>query len=172
MGTLEGLLSFHDFGPQGSCPGVGLEVQNLDTLSVMQLFSFMLTPKDIMLEVSHPYDMGFCVFRWRSVWPIFHAWMILPYILMTIWWMNVILGIMDHWLHKIYGGHWPVFHGPAILLNILKTIWWIYFGHLANESVRCKLWPQNKCKSQWPIFYGSSDFVLHFEDYLIYEGHT
>ena len=28
MGTLEGLLPCHEFWPQGSCPGVGLEVKN------------------------------------------------------------------------------------------------------------------------------------------------
>ena len=27
IGTLEGLLSFHDSSPQGPCPGVGLEVK-------------------------------------------------------------------------------------------------------------------------------------------------
>ena len=27
MGTLEGLLTFHEFWPQGPCPGVGLEVK-------------------------------------------------------------------------------------------------------------------------------------------------
>ena len=28
IGTLKGLLSFHDIGPQGPCQGVGLEVKN------------------------------------------------------------------------------------------------------------------------------------------------
>ena len=34
--------------------------------------------------------------------PIFHDWMILPYILKTIWWMNVLLGIMGQCDTKIY----------------------------------------------------------------------
>ena len=32
MDTLEGLLTFHKFWPQGCCPGVGLEVKIWDTV--------------------------------------------------------------------------------------------------------------------------------------------
>ena len=53
---------------------------------------------------------------------------ILPYVLKTIWWMKVILWIMDqydtNWYHKIYVGQWPIFRGPVILLNIFKSVWW------------------------------------------------
>ena len=27
IGTLKGLISFHEFGPQGPCPGIGLKVK-------------------------------------------------------------------------------------------------------------------------------------------------
>ena len=35
-------------------------------------------------------------------WPIFHGPMILPYILKAIWWTNVIIGILDPYVAKIY----------------------------------------------------------------------
>ena len=61
-------------------------------------------------------------------WNIFHGPVILPYILKTIWWMKVILEIMNkcdkHWPHQIYLGHWPLFHSLVILQNMLKTVWW------------------------------------------------
>ena len=67
------------FLPWVQTPGVGLEVKTRTPYcSTTCTFSFMLTPKYIMLEISHPYDMGFCVLRWRSMWPVFHAWVILP----------------------------------------------------------------------------------------------
>ena len=60
-------------------------------------------------------------------WPIFHGTMILPYICKTIWWMKIILDIMDQCDTKIdhikYIGQWPTSHGPVILPYILKTIW-------------------------------------------------
>ena len=63
-----------------------------------------------------------------SQWPIFHDPVILPYTLKTIWWTNVIIGILDpcdDLRHKMYVCQWPTFHGPVILSYILKTIWWI-----------------------------------------------
>ena len=62
MGIMAGLLPIHTFWPQGSCPGVGLEVKkNYDTLkSVILLFLSLLTHSK---DISHPYDMSFCVLR-------------------------------------------------------------------------------------------------------------
>ena len=62
-------------------------------------------------------------------WPLFHGPMILLSIFKIIWWMKILLGIMDKcetkiWLHKMYLGQWPIFCSPVSLLNILKTIWW------------------------------------------------
>ena len=152
------LLSFHEFRPQGSCPGMGLEVKKLGHFKkCYTTFSFMLTPKDIMLEISHPYEWAFM--SWGegqcdiSCLSDFALYMYLEDYLMdechtwdngSVWHKN--------WPHTIYVGQWPTFHGPAIL-HILKTSWWINIKHLDNESVRCKLWPQNKCRSQWPIFH-------------------
>ena len=63
MDTLKGLLPCHKFWPQGSCPGVGLEVKIWDTLKSIA-FSLMRIPSNnIMSEFRHPNDLGFCVMR-------------------------------------------------------------------------------------------------------------
>ena len=65
----------------------------------------------------------------RSLWPIFHGSVILPYILNTICWINVTPGILvpcDPIIDvKIYLLVWPIFHGSVILPYILNTICWI-----------------------------------------------
>ena len=38
--------------------------------------------------------------------------------------------------------------------NILKTIWCMYIILSEYESVWPEVWPQNKCRSLWPIFHG------------------
>ena len=46
-----------------------------------------------------------------------------------------------------------IFDGPVILLYILKTDWLMNMKRLDYETV-WNLWPQNKCRSIWPIFQG------------------
>ena len=60
-------------------------------------------------------------------WSIFYGSAILLHILKTIWWRNVVLGIMDHCDSKdrpckIYVGQWPIFHGPLILPYIIVRL--------------------------------------------------
>ena len=66
----------------------------------------------------------------RSLWPIFHGSVILPYILNTICWINVTPGILvpcdpiiDVKISLLLV--WPIFHGSVILSYILNTICWI-----------------------------------------------
>ena len=64
----------------------------------------------------------------RSLWPIFHGPVILPYTLKTIWCMNIIIWDSesvwsDVWPQNKRKSLWPIFHGPVILPYILKTIW-------------------------------------------------
>ena len=59
-----------------------------------------------------------------SQWPIFYGPAMSLHILKTIWWRNVVLGIMDQcdskdWPCKIYVGQWPIFHGPLVLPYII-----------------------------------------------------
>ena len=56
MGTLEGLLTFHEFWPQG---GAGGENQG----HPKKASSFMITPSKDIRSVSHPYDPAFRVMR-------------------------------------------------------------------------------------------------------------
>ena len=45
-------------------------------------------------------------------------------------------------------------HSLVILPYILKTIWCMIVIFSDNKSVWLSLWPQNKYRSQWPIFHG------------------
>ena len=62
-------------------------------------------------------------------WPIFHGPVCLHYILKTIWWMHIILEMIDHFDTKsdlaknTYVS--DLFHGLVILLDILKTVRWM-----------------------------------------------
>ena len=93
-------------------------------------------------------------------WPMFHAPVVLPYILKTIWWTNVIIGILDpcdvkinhikcKWvsdLHFVVLWFW----------HILKTFWWRYIG--LKLLIPCDIkfvWPTNIYVGQWPIFCGT-----------------
>ena len=95
----------------------------------------------------------------RSLWPIFHGPLILPYILTTIWYMNTILWDYesvwpDVWPKNKCRSLWPLFHAPVILPYILKTIWYMTTRLWDYESVWPDVWPKNKCRSPWPIFHG------------------
>ena len=71
---------------------------------------------------------------------------ILPYIFNSVWWMHAMDNEWvwcDFWLRN-------KFHGPVILPYILKTVWFCMSIILCDsDSVRCKLWPQNKCKATY-----------------------
>ena len=106
----------------------------------------------------------FSVIRSRSLWSYFHAPVILPYILKTISWIYVILGILvlwhHHWQHNKCRSPWPLFHGPVILPHILNVnlcmniIIWDY------ELIWSNSWPKSKCRSLWPIFH--SPVILYY----------
>ena len=81
----------------------------------------------------------------------------LPYILKTIWYMNIIVrdnGLVWHdiWPQNKCRSLWPIFHDPVILPYTLKTIWCMTIIIWDNESVWPEIWPQNKYRSLWPIF--------------------
>ena len=95
----------------------------------------------------------------RSLWPIFHGSVILPYILNTICWLNVTPGILvpcdpmnDHLL---YLGHcdlyfmvqWFCLISWILLLDKCHT--WDISSMWPNE------WPLTISRSLWPIFHGS-----------------
>ena len=90
---------------------------------------------------------------------IFHGPVILPYILKTVWCMNIILQDYESvwpniWPQNKYRSLWPIFHGPVILPYILKTVWYMNTILWYYESEWPDVWPQNKCRSLWPIFHG------------------
>ena len=79
----------------------------------------------------------------------------LPNILKTIWWMNVILSNNESFDLKINIGQYDLYFTVQCFCLIswrLFNGWTSYFWD--NESVWHKLWVNNKCRSQWPIFHG------------------
>ena len=95
----------------------------------------------------------------RSLWPIFPDPVILPYILKTVWCMNIILQDYesvwpDIWPQNKCRSLWPIFNGPVILPYILKPIWYMNTILWDYESVWPDVRPKNKCRSLWPIFHG------------------
>ena len=85
----------------------------------------------------------FIVIRSRSLWHYFHAPVIVPYILNTISWINVILWILVLWRHKWHlnkcRSPWPIFHGPVILPYILNACS-VYKTMKNSEQQQCRSW--------------------------------
>ena len=123
-------------------------------------FSVMKTTwADRWLDFGQPCDIDLWVMKWRSARPIFHGPVILPYILKTVWCMNILLQNYesvwpDVWHKNKCRSLWPIFHGPVILPYILKIIWCMNIILWDYESVWHNIWPQNKCRSLWPLFHG------------------
>ena len=97
---------------------------------------------DLQISVGHCnlYFMvqSFCLISWR----LFDVW-------------TSLFGIMSQYDPKcdlkINIDHWPILLGPVIFLKIMwcmNIILWDY------GSVWSDVWPQNKCRSIWPIFHG------------------
>ena len=80
--------------------------------------------------------------KWcRSQWSIFCSPVILPYILSTIWWMNIKLWDNEwmgcnFWPQNESRSQWPIFHGPMILLLLIfafKNILVLLARHDSSE---------------------------------------
>ena len=87
--------------------------------------------------------------KWRSAWPIFHGSVILPYILNSIWCMNMIIWDNcsvwpDVWPQNKLRSLWPIFHSSVILPYILMTtcIWcvnmtvWVQFDRKFDLKIK------------------------------------
>ena len=97
--------------------------------------------------------------KWRSLWSIFYGPVILPCILKIIWCMNIIIWDYDSvWRYvwtQINVGHCDLyFMVKWFLPYILKTILCMNIIISDYESVWPKVWPENRHRSQWPIFHG------------------
>ena len=63
----------------------------------------------------------------RSLWPLFHGPVILPYIFKTFWYMNIIFQDNesvwpDIWSQNKCRSLWPTFHGPVIFLYLEDSL--------------------------------------------------
>ena len=130
------------------------------------------TYADSWSDMTQPCEMDLWIMKWRSTCPIFHGPVILPYILKTIWSMNITLWDCESVWHSIWPQNkcrslWPIFHGPVILPYSLKTfdIWTQYFGIMSQYD------PMFDLKIFVTYISGSTDFALYF-DCLVYVHHT
>ena len=57
-------------------------------------------------------------------------------------------------------------------IRLARPIWCMNIIIWDYESVRPKVWPQNKYRSLWPVFNCPVIFALHLEDFLMYEHYT
>ena len=67
---------------------------------------------------------------------------------------------------QIFVGHYDVYFMVLWICPLswrLFDVWTLYFSDY--ESVWHDIWPQNKCRSLWPIFHGP---VLVFDEWMSY----
>ena len=94
----------------------------------------------------------------RSLWPIFHVPVILPYILKAIWCMNIILWDYESVWHNIWPQNkckslWPIFHVSVIYL----ISWWLF-----------DIWtPYLGVMSQYDPIFDLKIFVAHCDLYFM-----
>ena len=93
------------------------------------------------------YDTVFDLQKCRSLWPVFHVPVTLPYILKSVWCMNIILQDCESvwpniWPQNKCRSLWPMFHGLVILPYILKTICCMNIIHWDYESAWHDIWPK------------------------------
>ena len=91
----------------------------------------------------------------RSLWPIFHGPMIVPYTMKTISYMNIIIGIMNRYDLKINVDHRDLYFMVQwfnVISWRLSDVWTSSLGIMCQDDRT--FWPLNKCKSLWPIFHG------------------
>ena len=114
----------------------------------------------------------------RSLWPIFHGPVIVPYSLKTVSCMNIIIWDYesvwhDSWPQNKCRSLWTTFYGPVIFCYILKTYWCLNISLGDYGSVWPEVWPQNKRMSLWLIFHGPLilPYISKSIYYLIDECH-
>ena len=103
----------------------------------------------------------------RSLWPIFHASVILPYILNTICWINVEYYLLDKCHTWDISSLWPDYWRQNIYVGVTYISWFSDFALYLEYYLLDKchtwdissLWPdywrQNISLLVWPIFHGS-----------------
>ena len=109
-------------------------------------------------------------------WPIFHGPVILPNILKTIWWTNVIIGILDPCDAKIYQIKYMCVSDLHFMVQRFCLISWILFDGL---MLYWRYWFSVTQTLNWnyicrPVTYisWSSDFALYLTDYLMDKCHN
>ena len=139
----------------GSMPRGGVSGQNLGHLKKWFSAYGDTWSNIIWSNISWPYDIGLCVMKWRSAWPVFHSPVILPYILKTIWEINVKL--LDNWCDatfdlKINVGHSELY----FMVQWLHILSWRLLDGLSN------FWIMSQCNSTFDLKINIGHSDLYF----------
>ena len=96
------------------------------------------TSADRWLDFGQPFDIDLWVMKWRSAWPIFLGPVILPYILKTLWCMNITLWDYE----SVWPDVWPQnkcrsltyisWSSDFALYRRLFDVWTSYFGIMSQ----------------------------------------
>ena len=103
---------------------------------------FALHLENYLMDEDHTLDNGSVWHKdwphkiYVGQWPIFHGPVILLNILKTVWWRNIIFGIMDRCDTKV-GLIEQMWVSDLILSHILKTIWWKKVIHVDDIMDQC-----------------------------------
>ena len=122
------------------------------------IFCFSITQTihgDTWSNISWPYDIDLCVMKRRSAWrPV-----ISPYILKTIWWINVKLldnkSVRRNLWPKMNVSHSDLYFTISNFVLYLED-YLIYEGHTWDiGSIWHKDWPHKIYVGLWPMFHGA-----------------
>ena len=109
--------------------------------------------------------------KYKSTWPIFHCLVILLNIFKIIWWMNIIVGIMDHLTHRLTLS--------SICRSVTCILWSSDFASYLEEYLmeKCCTWDSGSvwlkdrpCKIHRRI-YGSVTYISWSIDFAFYHCH-
>ena len=98
-------------------------------------------------------------------WPIFHGPVILPYTLKTIWWTNVIIGILDPWDAKIYHTKCMWVSDLYFMVQWFWLISWRFFG---EEILYCRYWFSATLSLTYKYICRSVTYILWYSDSASY----
>ena len=110
--------------------------------------------------MAQPFDIDLWVMKSRSAWSIFHGPVTLPYILKTIWCMNII--VQDYMLVQL--DVWPQKKWRSLTLTVTYISWSSDFAlyledYLMYESVWPDIWPKRNV-GHWDLYFTVHWFCL------------
>ena len=132
------------------------------------------TYADSWSDISQPCDIDLWVMKGRSAWPICHS--LLPFILKTTWYMNIILWDDSTFVLKVnvcqrdlyFMVQWFYFISWRVF-DVWMSYFWIMSRCDGMFNLKINV---GHCEVTVSMTYILQSFACYIEDYLIYEHHT